>query len=373
MFGTVPNSTPPRVTVRVANVNYHYGAGESRNQVLFDNCADIEAGQLVVMTGPSGSGKTTLLSLIGALRSLQSGRIEVLGHALAGLQDRELVAVRRDVGFIFQMHNLFESLTAFENVKMAMQLSGCPHAEMRRRGAEILEQLGLGDRVDYKPKALSSGQRQRVAVARALVNRPKLILADEPTAALDRESGQIVVRLLKELTTAQGCTVMMVTHDSRLLEHADRIISMVDGRIRTDIVLHHALVICEVLRSVEMLKELTPAEIAYIAERMKRRHYAKGQVIVREGDPAEEFFVVGSGSVEALRRLETGEYRRRRTLGPGDFFGERALADDLPRNPTCIATTDVEVYALGKASFKSALGPMASFRDQIYAAYFQHQ
>jgi putative ABC transport system ATP-binding protein len=359
--------------IAVHRLNHHYGEGESRNQVLFDNTLEIEAGQFVVMTGPSGSGKTTLLTLIGALRSVQSGHVETLGRRLSGLRGSDLIAVRRNIGFIFQLHNLFDSLTALENVKMAMQLAGCTHSEMGRRGGELLERLGLGDRINYKPKALSGGQRQRVAVARALINRPKLILADEPTAALDKDSCRIVVDLLKELTTQQGCTVLMVTHDNRLLEHADRIVSMVDGTIKSDIVLHHAVVACEVLRGVELLKHLTPTEIAYIVEKMQRRRYPKGSVILREGDDSEEFFVIAGGLVDVLRRLDSGEYKLRKKLIAGDFFGEKAVAVDLPRNPTCIAATDVEVYVLVGAHLEAALETSASFKEQIYAAYFQHQ
>jgi putative ABC transport system ATP-binding protein len=373
MTGLGTSVSHPPAAVRVANLNHHFGEGESRNQVLFDNSIEIDAGQFVVMTGPSGSGKTTLLTLVGALRSVQSGSVEILGRKLSGLRGGELVAVRRNIGFIFQLHNLFDSLSAAENVRMAMQLAGCPQSEMRSRGTEILERLGLGHRVDYKPKALSGGERQRIAVARALVNRPKLILADEPTAALDRDSSRIVVDLLKELTTQQGCTVLMVTHDHRLLQHADRIVNMVDGAIRSDVVLHHALVACEVLHSVKLLKHLTPAETAYIVEKMQRRRYAKGRVILRESDDAEGFFVIASGSVDVLRRLDSGEHKLRKTLTAGDFFGERALAADLPRNATCIAATEVEVYVLEKADLQGALESSASFRDQIYAAYFQHQ
>src|SRR5436190_19366516 len=179
-------SSPSLATVpvvRVDQVNHFFGGGESRNQVLFENCLAIDAGQLVIMTGPSGSGKTTLLTLVGGLRSLQEGTIEILGQGLGGAPDPVLVEMRRNVGFIFQMHNLFEALSAYENVQLAMQLGECPKDEMRERGTAILTRLGLGHRIDYKPKALSGGQRQRVAIARAVVNRPRLILADEPTAA----------------------------------------------------------------------------------------------------------------------------------------------------------------------------------------------
>jgi putative ABC transport system ATP-binding protein len=361
-------------SVRVEKVSHFYGEGDSRNQVLFDNCIEIEAGQLVIMTGPSGSGKTTLLTLMGALRSVQAGSIEVLGHEISGLQGSELVAVRRNIGFIFQMHNLFDSLTAIENVRMAMQLSGCSRAEMRRRGTEILDRLGLGHRIEYKPKALSGGQRQRVAVARALVNRPKLILADEPTAALDKEASRIVVGLLKELTTQDGCSVVMVTHDNRILELADRIVNMVDGSIRSDVILRDALMICEFLRTVELFHHLTPTEITNIAEKMKRRRYEKDQIIIREGDPGEEFFLVGSGLVDVRKAGMDGQDKHIATLDAGKFFGERALLVEEPRNATCAAASDrVEVFVLGKADFRQAIDTSASFKDQIQSVYFQRQ
>jgi putative ABC transport system ATP-binding protein len=362
------------ICLRAEKVNHFYGEGDSRNQVLFDNSIEIEAGQLVIMTGPSGSGKTTLLTLMGALRSVQSGQIQVLGRELSGLQGNDLVAVRRNIGFIFQMHNLFDSLTALENVKMAMQLRGCSRSEMTRGGTEILERLGLGHRVNYKPKTLSGGQRQRVAVARALVNRPKLILADEPTAALDKEASRIVVGLLKEMTTQEGCSVVMVTHDNRILELADRIVNMVDGTIRSDVVLRDALKICEFLRTVDLFKHLTPTEITNIAEKMKRRRYEKDQIIIREGDPGEEFFLIGEGLVDVTKTGADGRAQRLVSLEAGKFFGERALLVDEPRNATCAAASDrVEVFALGKADFRQAIDASPSFKDQVQSVYFQRQ
>jgi putative ABC transport system ATP-binding protein len=362
----------PQTTVRVENVDHFFGEGDARNQVLFDNNIEIPAGQLVIMTGPSGSGKTTLLTLIGALRSVQSGQIEVLGHKLSGLQGGGLVAMRRNVGFIFQMHNLFDSLSAFENVKMAMQLGGCPALEMRRRGTKILERLGLGHRIDHKPKALSGGQRQRVAVARALVNRPKLILADEPTAALDQDSSRIVVDLFKELTTQEGCTVIMVTHDNRILEVADRMVNMVDGTIKVDVVLRDAVMICEFLRTVDLFKHLTPTEITNIAEKMQRRRYERNEVIIREGDPGTEFFLIGKGSIDVRKRGDGATERHLATLSAGDFFGESALIAGEPRNATCAAASDqVEVYSLGKTDFRQALDTSASFKQQVQSIYFQ--
>jgi putative ABC transport system ATP-binding protein len=370
----IVSSDTRHLAVLVEHVNHFFGDGESRNQVLFDNNIEIPAGQLVTMTGPSGSGKTTLLTLIGALRSVQLGRIDVLGKSLSSLQGGDLVTVRRNIGFIFQMHNLFDSLTALENVKMAMQIGDWPASEMRKRGTEILERLGLGHRIDHKPKALSAGQRQRVAVARALVNEPRLILADEPTAALDKDSSKIVVNLLKELTTKEGCTVMMVTHDNRILEVADRIINMVDGSIKSDVVLNDAVMICEFLRTVDLFKALTPYELTNIAEKMKRRHYRHSEVIIREGDPGEEFFLIGQGQVDVSRRNGAVAHLRLATLSAGDVFGERALIADEPRNATCTAVSDrVEVFALEKAEFKKALDTSPTFNQQLKAIYFQRQ
>jgi putative ABC transport system ATP-binding protein len=357
-----PASEP---VVRIEGLNHYYGEGEARNQVLFDNRIEIPAGQLVVMTGPSGAGKTTLLTLIGALRSVQEGRIEVLGRDLSQLGGGELVGIRRDIGFIFQMHNLFDALSAFENVKMAAQLGDTPPAEMRRRGTGILERLGLGHRIDYKPRFLSGGERQRVAIGRALVNHPRLVLADEPTAALDKDSTVNVINLLKQTTVEHGSAVMMVTHDHRIIDCADRLVHMVDGRIMSDVVLHDALRICEFLRPIDLFKTLTPRQLSDVAEEMTKRHYAAGEIIIREGEPGEEFMLVSEGEVEVIR----AEHEVAR-LGPGDFFGEVALISGEPRNATVVAVTEVDTYVLGKTDFQTAIATSQSFRDQLYRVYF---
>jgi putative ABC transport system ATP-binding protein len=286
------------------------------------------------------------------------------------LARQELVDMRRNLGFIFQAHNLFDSLSAYENVKMALQLGDCAPAEMRQRGVAMLERLGLGHRVDYKPRSLSGGQRQRVAVARALVNRPKLVLADEPTASLDKESSTTVVNLLKELTVKEACTVIMVTHDNRILELADRIVNMVDGRIVSNVVLRTALIICEFLKTVDPFKQLTPAEIANVADRMATRKYNSGEVIIRQGDPGEEFFLIGRGTAAVTKKTPREPERRVATLQAGDIFGEMALLMNEVRNATVQAIDEMEVYCLSKQDFHEALERSVGFRDQIRQIYF---
>ncbi len=221
---------PPAIGVR--DLQYAYGKGALRKSVLADINLDIHRGEIVILTGPSGSGKTTLLSLMGGLRSVQSGSLKVLGQELCGAKKHQLVAIRSQIGYIFQAHNLLDCLTAQQNVRMSLRLHPeISSAERTRRTVAMLEAVGLGSRLDYYPDSLSGGQKQRVAIARALVSQPKLVLADEPTAALDSKSGRDVVEILQRLAKEQGCTILLVTHDNRILDIADRIIQMEDGRL----------------------------------------------------------------------------------------------------------------------------------------------
>ncbi len=222
-------SNPP---IAIAGLNHWFGTGEARKQALFDIDLTIEQGRLTVLVGASGSGKTTLLTLIGCLRQVQDGSVRLLGQELRGATEETLVASRRQLGFIFQAHNLHDSLTAMQNVRMGLEVHG-PRAmaDWERAARHMLTLLGLRDRLDYLPGNLSGGQKQRVAVARALVGNPDIVFADEPTAALDRESGMQVVIMLKRLGVERGTTTLMVTHDSRILELADRVVTMEDGRI----------------------------------------------------------------------------------------------------------------------------------------------
>ncbi len=223
---------PPQPVISIYNLDHYFGQGQLRKQVLFDINLEINGGEIVIMTGPSGSGKTTLLTLVGGLRSAQSGSLQVLGQELCGASSGALVQARRHNGYIFQAHNLHGSLTALQNVKMGLELhQHISPQEMRQRSAQMLEQVGLGHRVNYYPADLSGGQKQRVAIARALVSHPQLILADEPTAALDSKSGREVVSLMQTLAKEQGCTILLVTHDNRILDIADRIVHMEDGHL----------------------------------------------------------------------------------------------------------------------------------------------
>jgi putative ABC transport system ATP-binding protein len=220
----------PAISIRGLDFAYHEGA--LNHQVLFGLDLEIFRGEVVLLTGPSGCGKTTLLSLIGGLRSVECGELVVLGHELHSCSRDELVRVRRSIGFIFQLHNLLDFLTARQNVQMALQL----HPElgreaMERRARLMLESVGLGRYCENFPGQLSGGQKQRVSIARALASRPKLILADEPTSALDSQTGREVVEILLRLAREEGCTILMVTHDTRIADVADRVIQMEDGRI----------------------------------------------------------------------------------------------------------------------------------------------
>ncbi len=220
--------------ISTRNLNHYFGTGNLRKQTLFDINLDIYAGEIVILTGPSGSGKTTLLTLMGGLRSAQEGSLKILGQEMSGANKRQLTEIRRQIGYIFQAHNLMTFLTAKQNVRMSLEL----HEQMLEENLDakataILEQVGLGNRVDYYTENLSGGQRQRVAIARALVSHPKIVLADEPTAALDKKSGRDVVELMYKLAKEQSSTILMVTHDNRILDIGDRIIYMEDGCLKS--------------------------------------------------------------------------------------------------------------------------------------------
>ncbi|MCJ2543717.1 DevA family ABC transporter ATP-binding protein [Thermostichus vulcanus] len=229
---TLISATEP--VLQVEGLNHYFGEGSLRKQILFDINLTLHSGEIVLMTGPSGSGKSTLLTLVGALRSVQEGSLRVMGQELRGAKQATLVQVRKQIGYIFQAHNLLKCLTAVQNVQMSLELhNGLSPQQIRQRAEEMLAAVGLADRTHYYPEKLSGGQKQRVAIARALVSHPKLVLADEPTAALDSKSGREVVTLMERLAREQGCAILMVTHDNRILDIADRVLHLEDGRLES--------------------------------------------------------------------------------------------------------------------------------------------
>jgi len=218
--------------IRVRDLHHAFLEGTAMKDVLQGINAEFVRGEICLIMGPSGSGKTTLLKLIGAQRGVQRGSVMVDGRELAGAKPRDMVEVRRKIGFIFQGHHLLEALTVCQNVQMPLTfVPGETGASSRVRALEMLKRVGLEEHAEKPPAHLSGGQKQRVAIARALIHRPSIILADEPTASLDGKTGHEVVVLLQHLAREAGCTIVLVTHDTRILDVADRLIHLEDGRL----------------------------------------------------------------------------------------------------------------------------------------------
>jgi putative ABC transport system ATP-binding protein len=217
----------------VQGLCHAFGDGTQRREILLDVAVDFMPGQITLILGPSGSGKTTFLTLVGALRSIQKGSVILGGLELKGARPGRLTSIRRQIGFIFQNHHLLKALTAMENIQISMACDpGETEASSREKAAAALAQVGLSSQAQAYPHQLSHGQRQRVAVARALVHRPQVILADEPTASLDRAAGMGVVDLLQEHARTRGCAILLVTHDKRIMDSADCTLLMEDGCLR---------------------------------------------------------------------------------------------------------------------------------------------
>jgi putative ABC transport system ATP-binding protein len=324
------------------------------------------------MTGPSGSGKTTLLTLLGALRSVQQGNLEVLGQALEGASPKAMEQFRRQVGFIFQAHNLFDSLNATQNVRMAIELC-YPHRsahEQTLAAEEILRAVGLENRLHHRPKQLSGGQKQRVAIARGLVHQPRLVLADEPTAALDEQSGRTVVELLQKLAREKQTTIVIVTHDNRILDVADRILTLVDGSIRSDALVKEAAIITQMLAKCKVFERVTPRTLTRVADEFNIENYAPGDQIIRQGDPGDRFYLIRQG--KALVRKGNPEVPIAE-LAEGDFFGEMALLSGQPRNASVWAKEACLLYSLHQDRFNAALAESVSMEAEVREAYFDRQ
>jgi putative ABC transport system ATP-binding protein len=218
--------------VQLRDVGMTYGAGEAAVIALREVSLDIRRGEILMLMGPSGSGKTTLLQIAGALLAPSQGEVRLMGKPIHGLSQEKRGALRlAHFGFVFQSYNLFPTLTARQNVELALDLRGTGPADRIEAASAALARVGLADRADHYPAQLSGGQKQRVAIARALAGSPDVVFADEPTAALDSESGKRVVSLLHDLAKAQNRAVVVVTHDPRIVDAADHIVHIEDGRI----------------------------------------------------------------------------------------------------------------------------------------------
>ena len=221
--------------LQAINLIKTYAQGEAAMRALDEVTFDLHAGELALLVGPSGSGKTTLLSIMGCILRPTSGSLRVLGDEVTRLAERDLPAIRRErIGFVFQAFNPFPTLTALQNVALTLDLKGVPGRAARDKAAALLDQVGLANKLGAYPADLSGGQKQRVAIARALAGDPPILLADEPTAALDSQSGRTVMDLLQRLARERGRAVAIVTHDNRMQGYGDRVVRMEDGRIVTD-------------------------------------------------------------------------------------------------------------------------------------------
>jgi len=360
--------------LHISSLHHWFGQGDTRTQVLFDNTLEISRGEIVIMLGPSGSGKTTLLTLIGALRKVQDGNLRVLGQELHGLGAAQLVEVRRRIGFIFQAHNLFSSLTATQNVQLALELQE-PNPTVRLdRAVAVLKSLGLAHRLNYRPDQLSGGLKQRVAIARALANRPKLILADEPTAALDAASGGIVVEELKKLAKegppAERSTILVVTHDEKILGMADRIVTMKHGRIVSNVLRVDCNIIYTFLKNCSPFDRLTDETLHRIASRMGREVFAKDATIFRQNDEGDRFYLIWQGKVEIT--IEKDDKVREVVLGQGAVFGEKGLLNlEKRRTGTARAYEDLELYSMDKRAFDATLAESPSLNEEFRKLYPQ--
>jgi putative ABC transport system ATP-binding protein len=218
--------------ISVEHITKTYAQGAAAVRALEDVSMKVDRGEVVLLMGPSGSGKTTLLSIMGCILKATTGSVRIQGREVSQLNERQIPGVRlKEIGFIFQGFNLFPTLTAGENVELALDLHGVRGKQARLKAGELLERVSLSDKYKALPADLSGGQKQRVAIARALAGEPEIVLADEPTAALDSQSGRVVMKMLNELAHERGRAVVIVTHDNRVMEFGDRIVHIEDGQL----------------------------------------------------------------------------------------------------------------------------------------------
>ena len=320
----------PQPIVVIEHLNHFYGEGALRRQILFDINLEIKPGEFLIMTGPSGSGKSTLLSLIGCLRSVQQGSLILLGQELSRASKATQAKIRRNFGYIAQASNLVRFLTAQQNIAMSVELSGrCSRPEIHRRAQNILESVGLRPQTKHYPHQLSGGQKQRVAIACALVTEPKLVLADEPTAALDSRTGRRTIELMHRLAKERGSAVLMVTHDPRILDVADRILHVQDGRVSLAYSQELSLALPGLREDQISAMEVKPDLITY----------EPGAYVFHEGDLARQFYVVVEGHLEVVQQQSVRLPKVLTQLGRGDYFGEIGLIQKEGRRTAGVRVT----------------------------------
>jgi putative ABC transport system ATP-binding protein len=315
--------------LRIKDLVVEYAKGEYRVRPIDGLSLDVSEGSLAILLGPSGCGKTTLLSCLGGILSPSAGRIEFGDIDLTKLDERDLSHYRRNtVGIVFQAFNLVSSLTALENVMVPLRAARVPRREARKRAEELLDRVGLAQRMGHRPGDLSGGQQQRVAVARAIALDPPLILADEPTAHLDYIQVEEVLRLIRELAAGER-VVVVATHDTRMLPLADRVV------------------------------ELMP-HIAYTEHEPDTVELQAGETLFEQGTMGDSIYVVSEGELEIVRELASGGEEVLKVAGPGDYFGEMGPVFGLPRSATVRALTAATVIGYTVQAFREKLGATGS-------------
>ena len=339
------------ILVSIRNLTHSYQDANTSKQVLHGIDLDIRAGSNVFLTGYSGSGKTTLISLIGCLRGVQDGSLKLLGQELNGASEASLRLMRLQIGYVFQHFNLLDFMTIRQNVQQSLELQ--PDFTPKKaihRAEQMLDEVGLGDRVNDYPRALSGGQKQRVAIARALVHKPKLVLADEPTAALDSATGREVIDIFQRVAKQQNSAVLIVTHNMRVLDTADEILHMVDGHLGTAVGEQLSLV----------FPTLNDVELIEVAKQTETRQVAAGEFIIQEGEPATEFFLLMKGEVEVLQNDGGGNLTPLISLSKrGDYFGEMGLLREDARRTASVRAavgSNVELLVINRDTFVSMIG-----------------
>ncbi len=346
--------------VKIRGLKHSYKDASVMKQVLHGIDIDVRPGQNVFLTGYSGSGKTTLISLVGCLRSVQEGSLKLFGAELHKASPRKLLEMRKRVGYVFQHFNLLDFMSIRQNVQQSLEIQPDYNAKTARAQAEeMLDAVGLGDRVNDYPADLSGGQKQRVAIARALVHRPKLLIADEPTAALDTSTGRDIIDLVQRLSKAQNSAAIIVTHNMRILDSADEILHMIDGRIGTAITEQISLV----------LPNLDDRHLAEIASKAVSREFQPGEQILKQGDPADAFFILVKGAVNVFRqetngsRSDLAHFHKR-----GTYFGEMGLLTENGRRNASIEVRGdqpVRVLEIKAADFSEMISRSRATRAVI--------